>query len=102
MLFLGLGILVHWKLEAQLISVKTIPEKDSLMIGERMLLTIKVDVAEDIPFHMPELKDSLGAHLEIYDFKGADTTRVNGRIQVDHNYLFTGFEDGSQHIPPCL
>ena len=69
------------------------------MIGQRMELTLHVDVDGDLAFQLPLLTDSLGEQLEIHSFIGADTTRSEGRMQVDHRYLITGFEEGSQVIP---
>ena len=92
-------LLSHVSAGAQLIRVSSRVEGDSMMIGDHVRYTLRVDAAPNVNFRMPVLRDSLGGHLEILAPVSADTSAVDGRKVVDHSYLITGFEPGNQRIP---
>jgi len=83
----------------QLISVQSILSRDSLMIGEQIQYTLRVDAARDVEFQLPEIRDTLSSNLEVISILGSDTTSTADRTLVEQHYLITGFESGSQIVP---
>lgn len=86
-------------LQAQLISVRSEVSKDSMMIGDQAIYTLRVEASERVEFRMPVLYDTLGRHLELLSLPESDTLRSDGRMTVTQRYLMTGFEPGMQMIP---
>lgn len=83
----------------QLISVRSTLERDSLMIGDQLVYTIRVEAAENVDFQLPVLKDTLSRNLEVLFPIGADTLVADHRRVVEQSYMITGFESGMQLIP---
>ena len=95
-------ILVTWisaPVHAQLISVSSEVSADSLMIGDQVRYTLRVDADEDVDFRMPSISDTLSRNLEVIASLSADTTAGEGRRRVEHNYVITSFEEGMQILP---
>jgi len=86
-------------LQAQLISVRSELSKDSMMIGDQVIYTLRVEASDRVEFRMPVLYDTLGRHLELLSPPESDTLRSDGRMTVTQSYLMTGFEPGMQMIP---
>jgi hypothetical protein len=93
-------VLFSFPAGAQLIRVSSHVSSDSMMIGDQLKYTLRVDAAANVEFRMPVLRDTLGGGLEILAPVSADTAMTDGRTIVDHCYLITGFEPGSQRVPP--
>ena len=60
MMILLLGMAV---LHAQLISVQSGMSSDSMMIGDQLRFTLRVEAAENVQFNMPVIRDTLSRHL---------------------------------------
>jgi hypothetical protein len=86
-------------LHAQLISVTSELSSDSLMIGDQIIYTLRVDAGDQVEFNMPILRDTLGKQLELLSLPVSDTTYTEGRRAVTQSYLVTGFEAGMQVVP---
>ncbi len=87
-------------LQAQIITVQSRLNSDSLMIGDQLMLTIHVEASGEVDFRMPVLTDTLTRNLEVLAPIGADTTRTgDGGWIIDHSYIITSFEPGMQMIP---
>ena len=86
-------------LNAQLISVKSNVSRDSMMIGDQAVYSLRVEADENVDFMLPALLDTLGRNLEVLFPIASDTILSNGRKAVDHSYMITGFEPGMQMIP---
>lgn len=87
-------------LQAQIISVQSRLSSDSLMIGDQLMLTIHVEASGEVDFRMPQLTDTLSRNLEVLAPSGADTTRTgDGGWVIDHSYIITSFEPGTQILP---
>jgi len=84
---------------AQLISVKSQLDSDSMMIGDQIVFTIHVEAAENVDFQLPVLKDTLSRNLEILFPITSDTTIMENRRVVEQSYMITGFETGMQLVP---
>ncbi|MCK4749425.1 MAG: hypothetical protein KAT15_20365, partial [Bacteroidales bacterium] len=84
---------------AQLISVLSQVNGDSMMIGDQVVFNIHVDAAENVRFRLPEIGDTLTRDLEVLFPISADTILSDGRRVVDHSYMITGFEQGVRIIP---
>jgi len=84
---------------AQLISVTSELSSDSLMIGDQIIYTLRVDANDQVEFTMPILRDTLGKQLELLSLPVSDTTHTEGRRTVSQSYLVTGFEAGMQVVP---
>ncbi len=86
-------------LQAQLVSVKSELSTDSLMIGDQVIYTLRVEVADQVEFKMPLLGETLGKNLELLSPTVSDTTNAEGRRMVSQSYIITGFEAGMQMVP---
>lgn len=95
----SLSLLMIQSAQGQLIRVQSMISRDSLMIGEQINYTLRVDAAHDVEFMLPVLQDTLSRSLEVISQLGSDTTVSEDRTLVDRHYLITGFESGSQIIP---
>ena len=99
--YMGLFFLQAWMLpmQAQLISVSSELSSDSLMIGDQIDYTLRVEASAQVEFAMPLLRDTLGRNLELLSPPVSDTTMLDGRRVVDQHYILTGFEAGMQMVP---
>lgn len=70
-----------------------------MMIGDQISFTIHVEADENVEFSLPRIIDTLSKNLEVLYSVSADTMVADGRREVDHTYIFTGFEQGLQIIP---
>lgn len=95
----GLFLLLVIPAEGQLISVKSLVSTDSLMIGEQISYTLRVEADNELEFYLPLLQDTLSTTLEVLSPLSSDTTFTDRRIVIEQSYLITGFESGSQIIP---
>lgn len=86
-------------LHAQLIRVESDVSSDSMMIGDQIIFTLRVQAPENVTFRMPELKDTLTGELEVLSPYSKDTSRIEGSLVVDHSYVITGFDAGMQLVP---
>jgi len=83
----------------QLISVQSLVSRDSLMIGEQVNYTLRVNADSDLDFVLPVIQDTLSSKLEVISRLSSDTIVSEDRTIVEHQYLITGFESGSQMLP---
>ena len=86
-------------LDAQLVRVESEVSSDSIMIGDQIILTLRVHAPENVTFQMPELKDTLTGELEVLSPYSKDTSRIGGSLVVEHSYVITGFDAGMQLVP---
>lgn len=93
--FLFLAMALH----AQLISVRSLVSSDSLMIGDQVNFTLRVEAAPDLPFNMPMLQDTLSSSLELLSPVMGDTSLSDDGQVVEHSYLMTSFEAGMHMLP---
>ena len=84
---------------AQLISVKSNIESDSMMIGDQVVFTIHVEAMKNVDFQFPVVRDTLSKNLEILFPISSDTMVKEGRKVVDQSYMITSFEAGLQLVP---
>lgn len=85
--------------EGQLIRVQSLVSTDSLMIGEQITYTLKIDADSEITFILPSIQDTLSKPLEVLSQMSSDTTVSGDRTVVDLNYMITSFESGSLILP---
>jgi hypothetical protein len=97
--FLVLMLLAMQPVKGQLISVQSLLSSDSMMIGDQLQYTLRVDAAKGVKFQMPLITDTLSSTLEVLAPLSADTMEDGGRTVVQHHYLVTGFETGMQMLP---
>jgi hypothetical protein len=86
-------------LSAQLIRVESELSRDSLMIGEQIHYTLRIDAPAELEFELPSIQDTLSSTLEIISRLDSDTLSSDGRITIEQHFLITGFEAGSQIVP---
>jgi hypothetical protein len=86
-------------INAQLISVRSKLDSDSMMIGDQVVFTIHVEAEENVDFQLPVLKDTLSKNLEILFPIASDTTMVENKKVIEQSYMITGFETGMQPVP---
>lgn len=84
---------------AQLISVISHIESDSMMIGDQVVFTIHVEAMENVEFRFPAVRDTLSKNLEVLFPISSDTMVIEGRKVMDQSYMITSFEAGIQLVP---
>jgi hypothetical protein len=95
----ALFLLLLTPAKGQLISVQSLLSRDSLMIGEQINYTLRVEADAELEFILPSIRDTLSSTLEVISQLSTDTTLRNGRTVVEQHYSITGFESGSHIIP---
>ena len=95
------GLLLSLLLPAagQLIRVQSLLGSDSLMIGEQMEYTLRVEADKEVEFTLPLIEDTLSSALEIISLLSSDTILEGNRRVIEQSYLITVFEPGSQIVP---
>jgi hypothetical protein len=94
-LFFQAGSSVH----AQLIRVTSRVSSDSMMIGDQVLYTLRVEAADNVDFRLPVIRDTLSRDLEVISPVSADTAVAAGQRTVEHGYIITSFEAGMHVLP---
>jgi hypothetical protein len=97
--FLAVLFLLIMPAAGQLIRVQSLVSSDSLMIGEQITYTLKIDADSALEFLLPSIKDTLSRPLEVLSQLSSDTTVSGDRTVVDLNYMITSFESGSLILP---
>jgi hypothetical protein len=97
--FTGLFLVLAMPVKGQLIRVESKLSSDSLMIGEQISYTLRVDAASELKFRLPAIQDTLSSSLEVISLFSSDTTVSEGRTVIEQTYIITGFESGSQIVP---
>ncbi len=87
------------RLQAQLISVTSELNSDSMMIGDQLLFTLRVEADAQVDFSLPAITDTLSRSLEVLYPVSADTTLAERTRRVEHKYLITSFQEGMQVLP---
>jgi hypothetical protein len=87
-------------LEAQYIEVKTELDTNQIRIGEPIHFDIHVHQPEGIQVDFPPIKDTLVENLEVINTWPADTTVVNGDLEILKRYRLTSFDSGLYVVPP--
>jgi hypothetical protein len=95
----GVFLLLAIPVKGQLIRVESILSSDSLMIGEQISYTLRVDAASELEFILPLIHDTLSSSLEVISSSSPDTITSEDRILVEQAYIITGFESGSHIVP---
>ena len=95
----GLFLILAMPVKGQLIRVESMISSDSLMIGEQISYTLRVDAVSELEFMLPTIHDTLSSTLEVISPLSSDTTSSEGRTVVEQAYIITGFESGSQIVP---
>ena len=96
---IGLTLLLAMPVKGQLISVQSMLSSDSLMIGEQITYTLRVEADKELEFILPLIHDTLSSSLEVISPLSSDTSEVDGRNVVEQSYIITGFDSGSQIVP---
>ncbi|HAN17740.1 MAG: hypothetical protein A2X13_08300 [Bacteroidetes bacterium GWC2_33_15] len=100
-ILIGLLFLSGIKIYAQNITVEAILEKDNMLIGDQLVLNIKLlkPVNEIVEF--PVFTEKLTDTIEIISQSKTDTTDLNnGSVLIQKNLLITAFDSGFYKIPP--
>ncbi len=85
--------------EGQLIRVQSLLSTDSLMIGEQMEYTLRVEADGEVEFILPQIKDTLSTALEVISPLSLDTILWDQRKVIEQSYLLTVFDPGSHIVP---
>lgn len=94
-----LCVLLLNPLQGQLIRVESQLSQDSMMIGDQIQYTLRVDADREVDFLFPQIGDTLSSSLEVISQLSTDTTVSEDRKVIVQHYLITGFESGSQIVP---
>lgn len=85
--------------EGQLIRVQSLLSTDSLLIGEQMQYTLRVEADGEVEFILPQIKDTLSSSLEVLSLLSSDTIVSDQRKVIERSYLLTVFDPGSHIVP---
>jgi len=85
--------------KGQLVRVNSGLSSDSIMIGDQIEYTLRVEADSDVDIQMPEIKDTLSSALEVISQLYSDTSSSDGRRVIERGYTITGFDAGSQIVP---
>ena len=95
----GLFLMLVLPAGGQLIRVQSLVSSDSLMIGDQIHYTLRIDADSEVEFMLPHIKDTLSNTLEVLSHLSTDTSVSENRTVVEQSYIITGFESGSQIVP---
>jgi len=96
---LMLVVQMNTRVSAQLVRVTSEVSSDSMMIGDQILYTLRVEAAENVDFRLPPISDTLSRNLEILSPVSADTGVTDGKKRIEHSYILTSFEEGMHIVP---
>ena len=90
------------QLQAQLSSATASLERDSLLIGDQVILKLEVSVPAGHIISWPAYEDTLINKIEILEKTGIDTIPSDDPALKTYfqNLLITGFDSGSYYVPP--
>jgi len=84
---------------AQFPGVKAVTDKNEILIGEQLRLSVEATVVDDFTVGLPQLPDSM-AHFEIVDKPKADSIYSEGKLSViRQDFILTSFDSGKWIIP---
>ncbi|MEZ5071691.1 MAG: hypothetical protein R2751_12175 [Bacteroidales bacterium] len=95
-LWLGLNMV---RLPAQILRVESVLASDSLMIGDQVAFSLRLESDPALSVRLPLLTDTLTAVLELVAHPGTDTVMREGRRVITDRYMLTSFEPGTHLIP---
>ncbi|HSV88197.1 MAG TPA: hypothetical protein VLH61_06100, partial [Bacteroidales bacterium] len=76
---------------------------DSILIGQRSMVTIELELRGDPEVIWPPLTGSLARNIEVVSFGSIDTVMAgNGLITLRQQLEITSFEPGFHAIPPLI
>jgi len=85
--------------KGQLVRVNSDVSSDSIMIGDQIEYTLRVEADNEVDIMMPEIRDTLSKSLEVISQLYSDTSTTGGRTVIERGYTITGFDAGSQIVP---
>jgi len=86
-------------LSAQMLTVSSSFERDSVLIGEQLVYSITVTKDPDIKLEFPLYSDTLTQKLEIISDLGTDTLEQGGKVKLVRQLKVTAFEPGLLEVP---
>jgi len=75
-------------------------EKDSIQIGEQLMLEVEAEFPKNYRFDWPILIDSLSREVEIVRADIPDTLVGEGTLKIVQRFFLTSFDSGFHLIPP--
>ena len=75
-------------------------DSSRIYIGDQIKFKVTVDQPADLQLTIVSFKDSLTKNIEILSEPVIDTTKRDGRMIIEHNYLITSFDTGYYQLPP--
>lgn len=86
--------------EAQVVTVKSSFDRDSVMLGDQLRYTISARTGEDVWIGLPEFSDTITSEIEIIEAGRIDTTYEAGQKILSREYLVASFSPGWNTVPP--
>lgn len=83
----------HAMVEAQL-------DSTTIFIGGQVGLNIRATYPTSVTAVLHQLNDTLTKEVEIVDVLPADTSVINGQIEIMQRYIVTSFDSGLHYVPP--
>lgn len=99
LVFLTALLITAHHCRAQFPGVKAVIDKNEILIGEQLRLSVEATVVDDFTVGLPQLPDSM-AHFEIVDKPKADSIYNEGKLNViRQDFILTSFDSGKWVIP---
>jgi len=86
--------------KAQLVTVRSEFDVDSILLGEQLRYTISAEADSNVIVTLPSFQDTITSSLEILKEGGIDSLVRDGKTIVSRQYLITSFEPGWNTVPP--
>ncbi|MDR2814232.1 MAG: hypothetical protein LBB79_06210 [Prevotellaceae bacterium] len=87
------------------ILIKLSLDRDSILVGDQVDMTLQVSYSKSIRFSFPALGDTLMPGIEIVKTSGVDTLRnekKEDRVDVQRKYTLTSFDGGIVYTLPKI
>jgi hypothetical protein len=94
-------VFLNQQVKAQLLTVETKIENDSILIGDQIYYRFEVTKPKGLDVTFPALHDTLADGIEIIERKKTDTIFLDEEKQkLIKSYTITAFDSGLFYIPP--
>lgn len=95
--------LVHCRVRAQEITVKSRLDTTSIFTGDQIYFTVTLEKPSETNAALHQFSDTLVSGVEILFGPLTDTVMLtSGRVAVNNRYLITSFDSGRYEIPPAF
>jgi hypothetical protein len=100
MLFLMLMVTLSPELKGQVITAKALIENDSALIGDPLVMIIRIEKPEGMLTSLPDYTEMFPGSIELTSAPEADSVSHEDSQAIDYSFQFAAFDTGIIEIPP--